>query len=57
MIGIPISMDYVLERAMSVVKDGGGDRLTRCLVHMRARYPCVAVLPLVTSRGERAEKK
>ena len=32
MVGVPIGTDkYVLDRAMEVVRDGGADRLARCL--------------------------
>ena len=35
MVGVPIGTDlYVLERASEVVKDGGADRLARCLANM-----------------------
>ena len=35
MVGVPIGTDeYVLERASEVVRDGGADRLARCLANM-----------------------
>ena len=35
MVGVPISTDeYVLERAMEVVRDGGADSLARYLANM-----------------------
>ena len=35
MVGVPIGTDeYVLERALEVVRDGGADRLARCLAIM-----------------------
>ena len=35
MVGVPIGTDeYVLDRAVEVVRDGGADRLVRCLARM-----------------------
>ena len=35
MVGVPIGTDeYVLDRAMEVVRDGGANHLTRCLASM-----------------------
>ena len=52
-VGVPIGMDeYVLDRAMEVVRDGGADRLARCLAHMPDKQ--AAALIAIESLGQRA---
>ena len=53
MVGVPIGTDeYVLDRAMEVVRDGGADRLARCLAHMPDKQ--AAALIAIESLGQRA---
>ena len=49
MVDIPIGTDeYVLERALKVVRDGGADRLARCLANMLNKQGAtlIAIEPL-----------
>ena len=53
MADVPIGTDeYVLDRAMEVVRDGGADRLARCLAHMPDKQ--AAALIAIESLGQRA---
>ena len=53
MVGVPIRTDEcVLDRAMEVVRDGGADRLARCLAHMPDKQ--AAALIAIESLGQRA---
>ena len=48
-VGVPIGTDeYVLDRAMEVVRDGGADRLARCLANMPDKQAAalIAIDPL-----------
>ena len=57
MVGVPIGTDeYVLDRAMEVVRDGGADRLARCLANMPDKQAAalIAIESLGTSYLERA---
>ena len=50
-VGIPIGIDeYVLEREMEVVKDGGADRLAHCLANMPDKQ--AAALIAIESLGQ-----
>lgn len=52
MVGVPIDAnEYVLERATEVVKDGGVDRLARCLANMLDKQS--AALVAIESLGQR----
>ena len=58
-VGVPIDTDeYVLERAMRVMRDGGAERLARCLADMpnKKAAALIAIEPLAqrTSYIERA---
>ena len=51
-VGVPIGRDeYVLEQTAEVVKDGGGDRLARCLANMPDK-PAAALI-VTESLGQR----
>ena len=51
-VGVPIGTDeYVLERALEVVRDGGADRLERCLVIMPDEQAMALIA--IESLGER----
>ena len=52
MVGVPIGTDeYVLDRAMEVVRDEGADRLARCLANMPDKQ--AAALIAIESLGQR----
>ena len=52
MVGAPIGTDeYVLDRAMEVLRDRGADRLARCLVNMPDKQ--AAALIAIDSLGQR----
>ena len=52
MVGVPIGTDeYVLERTLEVVRDGGADRYGRCLAFMPDTQ--AAVLIAIESLGQR----
>ena len=51
MVGVPIGTDeYVLDRAMEVVRDEGTDRLVRCLANMPDKH--AAALIAIESLGQ-----
>ena len=51
-VDVPIGTDkYVLDRAMEVVRDGGADRLARCLANMPDKQ--AAALIAIESLGQR----
>ena len=51
-VGVPIGTDeYVRDRAIEVVRDGGADRLTRCFASMPDKQ--AAVLVAIESLGQR----
>ena len=52
-VGVPIGTDeYVLDRAMEVVRDGGADHLARCLASMPDKQSVVLIA--IESLGKRA---
>ena len=52
MVGVPIGTDeYVLERAMGVMKDGGADRLAPCLANMPGMQAAAPIT--INSLGQR----
>ena len=52
MLGVPIgTAEYVFERAMEVVRDGGADRLAHCLAHVPAALLAIESLGQRTSYG------
>ena len=52
MVGVPIGTDeHVLKRASEVVRDGGADRLARCLANMPDKQ--AAPLIAIESLGQR----
>ena len=51
-VGVPIGTDeYVLERAMGVMKDGGADRLAPCLANMPGMQAAAPIT--INSLGQR----
>ena len=57
MVGVPIGTnEYVLDRAMEVVRHGGANRLARCLANMPDKQAAalIAIESLGTSYLERA---
>ena len=52
LLGVPIGADeYVLERALEVVRDGGAERLARCIGNMPDKQ--AAALAITESLGQR----
>ena len=52
MVGVPIGTDeFMLERAVEVVKDGGADRLARCLAKLPEKQ--ASILIAIESLGKR----
>ena len=52
-VGVPIGTDeYVLDRAMEVVRDGGADRLARCLANMPDKQAAALIAIEPSGRGQ-----